>query len=322
MTELLGIRTADGVILDAHLTHDAGTAPDAPVVVVCHGFVQNALAFEVPQRSLLAHLRSLGWHVATIELRGRSRSKGDTARGLHEYTDVDAPAIIEALRSRGHRRVAWLGHSMGGLVATCLPESATAQLDAVVTIGSPLFAGRPGLHFTRSTAAAVRGARAAHARGLAFRGRRWSTLLHSLRRVLDTPWAPSPIRLWAPGSLREDALAFTLQQSFADDSWAVLADLLELVVTNGERAGRVDVNARLARFDRPALLITGDADDLAPRAGARPLFERIGSTHKEYLEVGVHSSGTRAGHIDLLVGDAAPSLVWPAIATFLRRHIG
>jgi pimeloyl-ACP methyl ester carboxylesterase len=323
-SETLRVRTDDGAVLDVHLTHDVGTDAHAPVVVVCHGFVQNALAFEVPQlagtRSLLAHLRSLGFHVATLELRGRTHGahESPTAHGLHEYTDVDVPAVLRALKARGHTRVGWVGHSMGGLVATALPPEARDLVDAVVTLGSPLFAGRPHLHVLegRSTAALVRGARRLHGRGLPFRGRAWSNGLHSMRRVLDVPWIPAPVRLWAPGSLADDALAFTLQRSFADDSFAVLADLLELVVTKGDRAGRVDMNERLARFDRPALVIAGDVDDLAPPVGARPLFERLGTAaaHKQYVEA-------RAGHIDLVVGAAAPTTVWPAIAAFLRRHL-
>lgn len=324
-SEKLRVRTPDGAVLDVHITHDEGTPPDAPVVIVCHGFVQNALAFEVPHapapmgtRSLLAHIRSLGFHVATLELRGRKSGahESPTAHGLHDYTDVDVPAVILALKARGHTRVGWVGHSMGGIIGTALPPAARDLVDAVVTIGSPLFPGQPHLHVWkgRSTSALVRGARRMHARGIPFRGRAWSTGLHRMRGVLDVPWVPAPVRLWAPGSLADDALAFTLRQSFADDSFAVLADLLELVVTKGDSAGRVDVNERLARFDRPALVIAGDVDDLAPPVGARPLFERLGSAHKEYLEA-------RAGHIDLVVGSQAPSQVWPAIAAFLRRHL-
>lgn len=321
----LQVRTVDGAVLDVDITAEHGVPPprDAPVVVVCHGFVQNALAFEVPhpqaaKRSLLAHLRALGCYVATIELRGRTSgaTSSPTAHGLHEYTDVDAVAVLEALRARGHRRVGWVGHSMGGLVATALPAHARDLVDAVVTIGSPLFAGKPGLHLlnNRSTAAVVRGARRMHKRGLPFRGRAWSTSIHAMRSVLDVPWLPAPLRLWAPGSLAKDALAYTLKRSFADDSFAVFADMLELVVTDGARAGRVDVNARLAAFRKPTLVIAGDVDDLAPPVGARPLFERLGAHDKEYLQVG-------AGHIDLIVGNSAPARVWPAIGAHLHRHL-
>ncbi len=111
-----------------------------------------------------------------------------------------------------------------------------------------------------------------------------------------------------------ESLAFTLRESFADDSWAAFADLLELVATDAGRAGAVDAGARLARFDRPILVVAGDADDLAPPSGARPLFERVGSAARTYLEA-------PAGHIDLLIGDNAPGRVWSPITRFLRRHL-
>lgn len=314
------VTAADGVAIDVHLSRGPATPADAPVVIVCHGFIQNRWAFEVPERSMLDHLRSLGVCVAVVELRGR-HAGSRTAAGLHEYTDVDAPAVIAALAAR-HRSVTWLGHSMGGLIATLLPPAAREQLDAVITIGAPLFAGRPGLHpfRGRSTSMVMRAARAAHGQGLAFPGRRWSGGLLAVRALLDVPWLPAPVRLWAPGSLATEELAFTLRQSFANDSCAVFADLLELVVTDGARAGRLDAGARLASFTRPILVIAGDVDDLAPPVGARPLFERVGSADKEYLEVGA-ASGARVGHIDLLIGTAAPALVWAPIAAFLRRQL-
>lgn len=311
--------TTDGVAITIEHSRGPTTKRDAPVVIVCHGFVQNRFAFEAPARSLLEQLRSLGVCVAVIELRGRTGT--DMVHGLHEYTDLDAPAVIAALAQR-HSKVAWLGHSMGGLIAALLPPAARDQLAAVVTIGAPLLPGRAGLHCFggRSTSLLMRLARAAHARGRRFRGRLVSNGLHALRGLLDVPWLPAPLRLWAPGSIGADALAFSLTRSFTDDSYAVFADLLELVVTDGARAGRIDAGERLAAFTRPILVIAGDLDDLAPPSAARPLFERVGSVHKEYLEIGA-AMGTKAGHLDLLVGHAAPALVWPPIARFLRRHL-
>ena len=303
----LAITASDGVVVDVYQTGDSG----GPAVIVCHGFVQNRLAFESNKRSLLVHLASLGCTVYVMELRGRSGKH--TAHGLHEYVDVDAVAVVDFVRAR-HASVAWLGHSMGGVVGALLPAARRDALAAVVTIGAPLFAGDPRLHKAFDTRRVVRAARFAHGRGFRFEGRRWSGLLYGMRRVLDVALVPAPMRIWAPGSLDDDALAFTLKQSFADDSWAVLADLLELVVTDGERAGRVDAGPRLRAFDRPILVVTGDKDDLAPTLGARPLHDRVSSGYRELREVD-------AGHIDLLIGDKAPGLVWEPISLFLRRHL-
>lgn len=316
--EKLGVTADDGVIIDVWRSFDPRRAgPGSPAVVVCHGFIQNRFAFESRKRSMLDHLRGLGLVVFTIELRGR----GDVNRadGLFDYVARDAAAVVDRV-ARDHEKLAWVGHSMGGIIGTLLDAERAARIHALVTIGAPLFAGRPELHSRATTSAAIRAARLAHRAGHRFEGKRWSGFLYATRKVLDTPWVPAPSRIWAPGSLDEESLAFTLSESFANDSWAVFADMLELVVTDGARAGRLDAGARLAAHERPVLVVAGDADDLAPRGGARPLFLRLGSAHKEYLEVGAHH-GVRAGHIDLLIGDAAPHLVWAPIASFLRRHL-
>ena len=89
------VTTDDGVELDVHLSRGSATAADAPVVIVCHGFIQNRRAFEAPERSMLDHLRSLGVCVAVIELRGRHGS--GTAAGLHLVLgDVRLPVPVMA----------------------------------------------------------------------------------------------------------------------------------------------------------------------------------------------------------------------------------
>ncbi|HEY4220519.1 MAG TPA: alpha/beta fold hydrolase [Myxococcota bacterium] len=310
------VTAADGVALDLHRSKNHDVHDDAPAIIMCHGFVQNALAFESESRSLLAFLRGLGFVVYAIELRGRSHTAA--AHGLFEYVDVDAVAAIDAVAAL-HRSVSFIGHSMGGLVATMLPAESSKKLAAVVTIGAPLFAGPASLRRIVSPDRAIAAARFAHGRGLRFEGRRWSGALYALRRVLDQPRVPMPLRIWAPGSLDERALAFTLKQSFSNDSWAVFADLLHLIVTDGEHAGSLAAGERIRRFDRPLLVVAGEHDDLAPPTGARPLFHRAGTRDKEYLEVGA-AHGVRAGHIDLLIGDAAPALVWQPIARFLATR--
>src|SRR5207237_795646 len=81
-----------------------------------------------------------------------------------------------------HRRVAWLGHSMGGLVGTYLDDRTRDRIGAVVTIGAPLFAGPASLRRLVAPDRAVAAARFAHARGFRFEGRRWSGLLYASRR--------------------------------------------------------------------------------------------------------------------------------------------
>jgi polyhydroxyalkanoate synthase len=306
------IPTADGATLDAWISRDDDTPDDAPAVIVCHGFVQNRFSFETPRRSLLSFLRSLGLVVWAVELRGRDGAA--RAHGLHDYVDVDAPAVITAARAR-HPSVSWIGHSLGGIVGATLRDAA---LDAVVALGSPLL---PGPRRWRGLGAKmIDAARLAHDRGLPFSGRRWSAFLWRARHVLDEPRTPAPVRLWAPGSLAHDELEAVLKRSFSDDSFAVFADLLELNVTNRARAGLVTVASRLAAQRVPLLVVAGEADDLAPPDAARPLYELAGSKDKHYVELSRRTARVAAGHIDLVVGEHARAHVWPQIAAFLRRH--
>ena len=314
-TELDLVRAADGHLLVVERSWRADVDPSrAPAVVLCHGFVQNRRAFECPRRSVSAWLRDAGAVVWLPELRGRDGVR--IAAGLHEYVDIDAPAVLAAAHQR-HPQVAWLGHSMGGLVGALSPEA--SSLAAVVAIGSPLFPGPPRLH---GLARAMIGpARAAHRRGRPFAGTRWGSLLWHLRHGLDVNGVPAPLRLWVPGQLDQDSLATMLGATFAEDSYAVLADLLELVATDAQRAGRVPVAERLGRLRSPLLVVAGGSDDLAPPSGTRPLFERAGSRDKQYLEISASRAPASLGHIDLVVGCSAPALVWRPALAFLRRHL-
>lgn len=314
--ELVPVSAADGAALRVERSWQADVdAGQAPALLLCHGFVQNRLGFESPRRSLPAFLRAAGAVVWHVELRGRDAVQ--VAEGLHEYVDLDATAAVAAARAR-HAEVGWIGHSMGGLIGALLPAPTT--LAAVVALGSPLFPGPRRLH---GLARALIGpARVVHRRGRPFLGTRWGALLDGLRHGLDDRRLPAPVRLWAPGELDDEALRSMLRDTFAEDSWAVLADLLELVATDGRRAGAVAVAERLGACTSPLMVVAGGSDDLAPPSGARPLFERAGSRDKHWLEISHRHTPASLGHIDLVVGDRAPALVWQPMLAFLRRHVG
>lgn len=313
--DVLSLRSADGHEVFAERSWlDELDPRAAPAVILCHGFVQNRSSFESPRRSLPEALRQAGAVVWVVEMRGRDGAR--LANGLHDYTDEDAPTILAAARAR-HEGVAWIGHSMGGLIGALTPAS--SSLSALVTLGSPLFPGPRHLHALGRTL--IGPARAAHRRGIPFAGRRWGQLLWRLRRGLDVERVPAPVRLWAPGELDDEALGAMLRGSFAQDSHAVFADLLELLVTDARRAGRVPVSERLSALRAPLLVVAGGADHLAPPAGVRPLFERAASRDKHWLEVAAATGSASLGHIDLVVGDRAPALVWQPTLAFLRRHL-
>lgn len=288
-----------------------------PAVLACPGFIQNRKAFELPERSFLDHLVEEGFEVYALELVKHVRHEGE---GLAHYADRAAASALEYVLAR-HSSVAWLGHSMGGLIGVGLPPHLAARLSAMVSIGAPL---TPGLGIAAARSLEVMTARVGGSlvrRGLHFRGTRVAALFRAGRPVLDHPLARYPLQVWAPGHLTPDELAWSLENSFVEDSWAALADMLDLTLTDGERAGWLRVGERLRALRRPLLVIAGDHDGLAPLRTTRPLYERAGSADKRWLEVGRANAGIPFGHIDMLVGRYAPAHVWRPTVEFLREHL-
>lgn len=296
-----------------HRAPDDENGAEAPAVIVCPGFIQNRKAFELPHRSFLQHLTSAGCHVYALELAKHVRHERE---GLAAYTDGAAAAAVEYV-ARRHGHVAWLGHSMGGLIGAGLPPHVSQKLDAMVILAAPL---KPG--FGVAAARGVEGlfsrvGASLMKRGLPFHGTRIAAAFHVGKLVFDHPFARFPLQVWAPGHLTREELEWSLANAFVEDSWGAFSDMLELALTDGERAGWVHLGERLRALSVPLLVVSADRDGLAPRRSTVPLFERAGSRDKRMLEVGAATAGVPFGHIDLLVGQHAPEHVWRPVTEFL-----
>ncbi|MBI5494976.1 MAG: alpha/beta fold hydrolase [Deltaproteobacteria bacterium] len=310
-------RTGDGV----HLTvrHFPARKDRAPAVLVVHGFAQNHRAFDVPGRSLAHHLAEHGVHVFLGELRGRHASHRGAAtlpHGFRHYVDEDAPAMLEAVtRHLGQERVMVLGHSMGGLICAALPERAARHVAARILLCPPYrfldwltVARRPLALWMRAVRAGL---------PLRLPTRMVGPALAAGRALLDLP-LPTPLAVWAPGSVEPDMLEWALHHSFAWEAWRVLADLLELGATHGERAGRVPVGDRVRALEGPLLVLAANRDGLAPPRTVEPLYRAAGSREKEYRVLG-RELRRGMGHLDAVMGKHAPAHVWPVLREFLRR---
>jgi polyhydroxyalkanoate synthase len=274
-------------------------------VILCHGIIQNRLAFAVPSFSVPQFLNDAGFDVYAVDMRGR-----DGGTGRHDfgaYVDEDAVAVVGAVAAR-HPRVSWIGHSMGGLIGVAMP----VVVDSIVALASPLLPGTAALRGLAVDRRLAWLSRRTARRGIAFPGKTYSRAFVALRKLLDRGLVPFPLPLWKPGSFGSDEdLAFALDAGFSDDGHHVLADLCELGVSNGVRAGRVAFSERLRALRTPLLCVAGAVDALAPPDSVHALFSRAGSPDKRFLEVD-------AGHIDVVLGKRARAEVWPAVVDFLR----
>jgi alpha-beta hydrolase superfamily lysophospholipase len=132
MTFPAQVTTRDGLNLFVrHWPVPTNTAPQG-VVCVVHGLGEHIGRYA----TLADHLNAAGWAVVGYDHRGHGQSPGPRGR-MHQDDDLlhDLAAVLDATRAAyPGLRLALLGHSMGGLVASRFvaalaspPEGATWQ---------------------------------------------------------------------------------------------------------------------------------------------------------------------------------------------------
>jgi pimeloyl-ACP methyl ester carboxylesterase len=310
--------TEDGWRLAVHHYRGGRGEP----VVLCHGLGANAFNMDLGERySLARHLSTAGFDVWSAELRGNGLSrhrayvKGRSQRfTFDDHVAYDVPAVIDLVLSEtAHRRLHWVGHSMGGMVALAhLAKSRDRRVASVCTLGSPT--DLEDLGWIRRLAPLLRVAsflprlpgRWSSAIAIPFyRSLKLSYLTHHGRNV-DT----LPVRQ-ALANLVESTNSGLLAQV---SLWLRSGHLLTA-------DGSADHCENLSDVTVPVCVIAGGGDPFAPPSAVRRAFEKLGSERKE-LHVLSKEEGALMdyGHGDLVIGRSAPDEVFPVVATWLEAQ--
>jgi polyhydroxyalkanoate synthase len=295
--------------------NDGGTL--APVLLV-HGFGQNRYAWHLPSRSLANHLARAGFDVFNLDLRGHGRSRhlgARRSRGVLDYVEGDLPiAIEEVQRHTGLRPVFLVGHSLGGLVAYAAAPALGGAVAGVVSIASPYHftRGSPALSGVALLVRAMSAARLPAPNPPLFLGP-WAKVIHSFRRVFESPLSPIPLRGWRAGALEPDILAEHLRLAFDRASLAEMVNLFEWAAQKRFGGRESDYASRFEKLDRPLLVVAGTEDDLAPPPGVRQAYLRSYARDKSYRVLPL-------GHIDLLIGRDAPRTTWPLLTGWMTQR--
>ena len=314
------ISTADGVQINLH--HLAGN--QGPPVLLVHGVSSNHHSFRLSNgRGFAQAALDAGLDPWLLDLRGRGRERGDPAAGwlqgnhgdLDDYAALDLPAAIaEIQRQTGAERVGYVGHSMGGMVgAIYLAITPQAPVYAFVALGSPVAFDR----LDAMNSAAL-----------------------TLARYSPLPWVDSEMGGRLRAQLGDDPLtpvdAFVDGQLFNDISpgqrptlYAELSSpmtqgemrhLGEMAASGGLSSanGTQDYLAPLADVRVPAQVWAGSADLVAPAWQVQPLSEHLAQA--EYVLAGTETGFLADyGHLDLILGDNAPTEVFPMLNQFLLQ---
>ncbi|UJW84603.1 alpha/beta fold hydrolase [Devosia sp. SL43] len=96
------------------MSYAAIGAPDAPMVVLCHGLAAGSLQFTADAE----HFAGLGYRVLLPDLRGHGRSTAPLEIGPDTYSiRTMADDMGAMLDHAGAASVHWVGNSLGGIVA-------------------------------------------------------------------------------------------------------------------------------------------------------------------------------------------------------------
>lgn len=319
------------------------------VPVLCvHGFSQNRHAWTSGE--FVKNLLFFGMDVHLLELRGHGKSSiahqrerwerdglplpGDLDHGwnVDSYALLDVPAAIDAVKARtGRERIAYIGHSMGGMIGYAL-ASTRRDLSCLITIGAPAelgkdaYALRLASHFLEPLSAGLDAALGAcnAARMASYLARK-----HVLRRPADKPrpwrythipvdWmfalaervltednfrrykalSPFAVVLFNPQHLTLDGVSWILKRGTHPEARGVVEQLGRWIRRQDMRIEKTgfDIKKGYSRITIPVAIVFGDRDFLASMKSTSRIYRTAQSEYLLWRPVRGNS------HIELTMG--------------------
>lgn len=109
--------------------------PQAPLLIVCHGFT-GCKEGDGRHLRFAEFLAPYGWQTVLFDFAGNGQSEGDLARSTLATQMADLRAVVDWADAFAPRRIACLGRSFGGTTAICQAARDT-RVQAVCTWAAP-----------------------------------------------------------------------------------------------------------------------------------------------------------------------------------------
>jgi len=291
---------------------------EAPAALLCSGYGCNRHFIDFDEQySLARFLAGRGFDTWVVELRGRGRSRPmDGCPRPRDWTfddlaRTDVPSAIAFVqREVAHRRLCWIGHSLGGMVlyAYLGLGGGEPRPAAAVTLGSPVM-------FPRARSPLWE---------------RLGSLALALPIPRSVPQRPVLGALWHvahwfgglgigmnPENVDPAVVRIALRRAMCNVSRDKLRQLARWSTT-GEFAsvdGTIDYRANLRRVETPTLVIGGALDRLAPPAVAEKAYDLLGTREKRVVILKEsHGFSADYGHLDMIFGRRSRQEVFPLVA--------
>jgi len=289
-------------------------------VILCHGLGSNHHSLDLAEGASLArHLASQGFDVWALDLRGHGESraapegKKRSKIDFDDYVRLDAPAAIEYVRSQTRSRgVAWVGHSMGGMIGFAHLGRGGEGVEALVTIASATTVKQSGLVYGVSNLSG------------------WTAIFPAVHTRAIGRSSAAVMRGWWPFHL--DNYVYNRENVTAEERRLLAGTALENLSraetrqfrrwvkerTFVSKDGKDDYAANVARVEVPALLLSGSVDRIVPPSNVQHAMVRLGSSDKTHRVIGVSEGHPwDFGHVDIVAGRRAAKVVFPIVSEWL-----
>jgi pimeloyl-ACP methyl ester carboxylesterase len=320
-TKVHYVKTSDGWKIALH--RHQGKQGKHPVLLV-HGLASNYSNMDFPIKDLsLAHyLRKHGFDAWVVDLRGSGLSKKSPLKKLRWFFDdfvfQDLPAAADYIfETTQKRKLHWVGHSLGGLLA--YPFSQTFHkknvIKSLITVAAPMTThSRPG-YFKHLY--------------------KWDAFLRflpwvpykSLSKVasyfLETLLAMDDHVLYSKDNMTPEILKTMLHHAVESVPSSLILQIHDWFRHNyfSSRDRNINFMENLDQLMMPILMIVGSIDTFTPAADIRLAFRKLPNAEKTLMVFGKNRGHENEyGHIDLLLGKNAPKEVYPNILDWLMKH--
>ena len=308
--ERLSATTQDGQRLALFRVRPRGASRGA--VLLLHGLGANRFAFHWPGRSVAEFLAAQGFDAYVGELRGAGESAPHLPTwNFHEYLEQDVPALLERVREVSRlRRVHFIGHSMGGILAMCQAIVSKGEgLASVAAMGSAFDYG-----LGESGFGPLERVRPVLAR---LRLLPWGVVMGVIAPVLARLNDPLAGFNFHPGNAEAALVRAVYANVFGPIPTALLVSLSTALEPGGLKSRAGESYQALATGMSTRLLMIAASDDRqcplpafeATAAASRATAMRFGSRYGHQVDY---------GHFDLVLGRTAPDEVWPALLSWLE----
>ncbi|MDP2308126.1 MAG: alpha/beta fold hydrolase [Pseudomonadota bacterium] len=315
------VLTEDGATIALHRHAASG-----PPVVLVHGISSNHTFWDLdPAHSLAAWLQARGHDVWLLDLRGHGaatvKKNGQPQLmgwRVDDYGRHDMKAAVNHVRAcTGYDQVALVGHSMGGMVGAIYAATGGADsLSAMVLVGSPgtFTKGDPILGLAQA--------------GLAAGGFALASVDSASFSALAADMSRGPLkltiqeRLYNPKNFEPGTIDRMLRSIVSPMSRGEMRHFFRMLRDERFQSwdGTIGYLDALADVKVPAYLIVGAGDRLVAPAWVEAYAPAFGGP-VEVFHAGIASGlGEDYGHLDLGLGERAPTEIFPRIDAWLDRY--